>query len=191
MAQNKWEFKAHNYQIADTGDYDGYYEITNGDITLITKDDFDETERQLKLAVVILNRWGIKFRDLKSEQLEIDIHCMKDAQRWKDEEFTTLRARADKMEQALKEIAESDCDYENVNFRSLHSTECRSCRAKQLLESLAGDLLNPDLLNVMQDAEKTKEEDLRKVKEDLPAESVTYMPGKKIVYHEGLPKKDK
>lgn len=24
-----WELKGHSHQIADTGDYDGYYEITN------------------------------------------------------------------------------------------------------------------------------------------------------------------
>ena len=37
-----WKLKGHSHQIADTGDYDGYYEITNGKISLLTKDDDDE-----------------------------------------------------------------------------------------------------------------------------------------------------
>ncbi len=31
-----WELKGHSHQIADTGDYDGHYEITNGKISLLT-----------------------------------------------------------------------------------------------------------------------------------------------------------
>jgi hypothetical protein len=40
---NKWRLITHSYQIADTGDYDGYCEITNGDISLVTKSEiYDE-----------------------------------------------------------------------------------------------------------------------------------------------------
>lgn len=105
MEQNKWEFKAYSHAIADTGDYDGHYEITNGNITLITKDDYEETERQLKTAVAALNRWGINFYDQKVEDLSIDIYCMKDAQRWKDEEFAALQAKCERLTKALKDIA--------------------------------------------------------------------------------------
>jgi hypothetical protein len=40
----KQEFKVipHFHQIADTGDYDGCYEITNGIISIFTKDDSDD-----------------------------------------------------------------------------------------------------------------------------------------------------
>jgi hypothetical protein len=53
-----WELKGHSYQIADTGDYDGYYEITNGKISLLTKDDDDEA---LQPIVDALNDSGCNF----------------------------------------------------------------------------------------------------------------------------------
>ena len=53
-----WELKGHSHQIADTGDYDGYYEITNGKISLLTKDDDDEA---LQPIVDALNDSGCKF----------------------------------------------------------------------------------------------------------------------------------
>ena len=53
-----WELKGHSYQIADTGDYDGYYEITNGKISLLTKGDDDEA---LQPIVDALNDSGCKF----------------------------------------------------------------------------------------------------------------------------------
>jgi hypothetical protein len=53
-----WELKGYSHQIADTGDYDGHYEITNGIITLITKDDDDEA---LQPIVDALNNSGCKF----------------------------------------------------------------------------------------------------------------------------------
>ena len=53
-----WELKSHSYQIADTCDYDGYYEITNGKISLLTKDDDYEV---LQSIVDALNDSGCKF----------------------------------------------------------------------------------------------------------------------------------
>ena len=53
-----WKLKGHSHQIADTGDYDGYYEITNGKISLLTKDDDDEA---LQPIVDALNDSGCKF----------------------------------------------------------------------------------------------------------------------------------
>lgn len=47
----KWEVKVHNYPIADTGDYDGYFEITNGSISIATRDDINED-----LLWIICNR---------------------------------------------------------------------------------------------------------------------------------------
>jgi DNA repair exonuclease SbcCD ATPase subunit len=44
-----YEVKAHSHQIADTGDYDGCWEITNGKISIFTKDD-PEDERLQKIA---------------------------------------------------------------------------------------------------------------------------------------------
>lgn len=53
-----WELKGHSHQIADTGDYDGHYEITNGKISLLTKDDDDEA---LMPIIDALNNSGCKF----------------------------------------------------------------------------------------------------------------------------------
>lgn len=53
-----WKLIGHSYQIFDTGDYDGYYEITDGKISLLTKDEDDEV---LKSVVDVLNDLGCKF----------------------------------------------------------------------------------------------------------------------------------
>ena len=55
---NEWKLKGHSYQIADTGDYDGYYELTNGKISLLTKND---DVRVLQAIVDVLNYSGCKF----------------------------------------------------------------------------------------------------------------------------------
>jgi hypothetical protein len=74
--QPAWEFKAHSYQIADTGDYDGHYELTNGDITLLTKDDDDETERLLRMAAHFLNKVVINLSDAKVDDLSFQLHLL-------------------------------------------------------------------------------------------------------------------
>lgn len=51
----KFEVKSHSYQIADTGDYDGYWEITNGIDRIITREDGDEIEEYLKRIADYLN----------------------------------------------------------------------------------------------------------------------------------------
>lgn len=59
MKNNKWELVAHNHQIADTGDYDGCYEITDGKVSIFTKDDDDGLDDIVKA----LNDSGAKFYD--------------------------------------------------------------------------------------------------------------------------------
>ena len=53
-----WKLIPRSYQIADTGDYDGHYEITNGDISIITQDD---NEEELQTIVEALNNSGCNF----------------------------------------------------------------------------------------------------------------------------------
>jgi hypothetical protein len=53
-----WKLIGHSYAIADTGDYDGCYEITDGKISILTKDDDDEA---LQPIVNALNDSGCKF----------------------------------------------------------------------------------------------------------------------------------
>ena len=66
------ELKGHSHQIADTGDYDGYYEITNGKISLLTKDDDDEV---LQPIVEALNASGCKF--YQDDWLEFENQILK------------------------------------------------------------------------------------------------------------------
>lgn len=48
--------------------------------------------------------------------------------------YDELARKTQLMAEALEEIAESDCDYENINFKQRHSLECRACKAKELLQ---------------------------------------------------------
>ncbi len=68
----KWELKGHSYQIADTGDYDGHWEITDGKIQLFTKDDDDESLGEI---VKVLNHYDIDF--YVSDEVEFENHLLK------------------------------------------------------------------------------------------------------------------
>lgn len=57
----KWEYKNYSYQIADTGDYDGYWEVTNGKDSLITKEDYEDIEKDLQAVVNLLNNTYANF----------------------------------------------------------------------------------------------------------------------------------
>ena len=54
----EWKLVPHSYQIADTGDYDGHYEITNGKFSIFTHDDDEDS---LTPIVNALNNSGCKF----------------------------------------------------------------------------------------------------------------------------------
>lgn len=69
----QFEVKCHSYQIADTGDYDGYWEITNGEISLQTNDDGDDMDKILGTIATALNDSECKFHLDNSK--EIDLHC--------------------------------------------------------------------------------------------------------------------
>lgn len=58
QTSTSWKLIGHSYAIADTGDYDGHYEITNGTISLLTKDDDEES---LQPIVDALNDSGCEF----------------------------------------------------------------------------------------------------------------------------------
>jgi hypothetical protein len=57
----KWEYKSHSYQIGDTGDYDGYWEVSNGNDSLITKEDYEDIEKDLQAVVDLLNNTYANF----------------------------------------------------------------------------------------------------------------------------------
>ncbi len=80
----KWEIKAHSYQIADTGDYDGHFILKCGDIELITKDDHlgDEEGQALIKA---LNDVDCKWEDWKLSDKEFELHLkQQEVDRWKE-----------------------------------------------------------------------------------------------------------
>lgn len=122
---NKWEVKSHSNQIGYTGDYDGWHELTNGIISLGTKDDDEETVEVLNGLVGHLNAWDIDLFDHTADNLAIDMHCLEE--QWKSKydelkaenetlksklsqfhderiEYTTLKAKAQKMVDALENI---------------------------------------------------------------------------------------
>lgn len=68
--KQNWKLVPHSYQIADTGDYDGYYEITNGKMSIYTKDDDDEA---LEPVVKALNESGSEFYLDDSAEFEASI----------------------------------------------------------------------------------------------------------------------
>jgi hypothetical protein len=68
----KWEVKSHNYQIAATGDYDGYWEITNGRDSLITKDDYEDIDKDLQELVDLLNNTYPNFTVDRGNEAALD-----------------------------------------------------------------------------------------------------------------------
>lgn len=68
---NNWELKPHSYQIADTGDYDGHYEITNGKISLFIKD--YECDEPLQKVVDAMNESGCQFEMDDSAKWELEV----------------------------------------------------------------------------------------------------------------------
>lgn len=75
-----WELKGHSHQIADTGDYDGCYEITDGIVSIFTKEDDDEG---LTPIVEALNNSGCEFYlddsvEFENHLLKMEIETMKE-----------------------------------------------------------------------------------------------------------------
>lgn len=68
-----WKLVAHNQQIADTGDYDGCYEITDGRISIFSKDDDDEA---LQEVVEALNGSDCSF--YQDDWIEMENRMLKD-----------------------------------------------------------------------------------------------------------------
>ena len=81
MINKKWEFKAHSYQIADTGDYDGHYELTNGEISLITKDEpgveWIREYDPINMVVGLLNTIDVKWVDTSADATDYELSIVK------------------------------------------------------------------------------------------------------------------
>jgi hypothetical protein len=70
---SEWKLIGHSHQIADTGDYDGCYEITNGKVSLYTKDDDEDA---LNAVVKALNDSDCKFFLDDSDKFELYMEKM-------------------------------------------------------------------------------------------------------------------
>lgn len=68
-----WKLAGHSYQIADTGDYDGCYEITDGKISIFTNDDDDDALQQV---VDALNASDCDF--YQNDLLEMENRMLRD-----------------------------------------------------------------------------------------------------------------
>jgi hypothetical protein len=83
-----WEYKGHSYSIGDTGDYDGYWEITNGKDSLITKEDYDDIEKDLQAIVDLLNSTYANFTVDRGAEAALDAE-----NKWLQSELSTLMAQ--------------------------------------------------------------------------------------------------
>lgn len=79
----QWTLEGHSSQIADTGDYDGHYELTDGLTSLVTKDDICGEDAARLTA--LLNEIGAKWEDWNANNLEFELHLEKEnSGRWKE-----------------------------------------------------------------------------------------------------------
>lgn len=85
-----WRVITHSYPIADTGDYDGHYELTNGVISLLTKSeevgDLESLVKALNESDVIFYLDDSKDRELHSlrEQVRVMQFMIDKGLGWKD-----------------------------------------------------------------------------------------------------------
>jgi|ERR1035437_3680399 hypothetical protein len=86
----EWKLVPHFHQIADTGDYDGHYEITNGIVSIFTKDDGDDG---LEAIVKALNDSECEFK--LDDSKEFELHLEKKLVKEKNEEIDMLRKKLD------------------------------------------------------------------------------------------------
>jgi hypothetical protein len=102
IESKKWEYKEHFHAIGMTGDYDGHYEVTNGDISLCTSDDpedITETENTLQRVANALNESGCKFYCDTTTEHKLHIENMELTYKIDD-----LRDQAQRMADALNTI---------------------------------------------------------------------------------------
>lgn len=106
----------HSHQIADTGDYDGCYEITNGKVSIFTTDDDDEA---LEPIVKALNDSGAKFylddSDLVDNYiLRHDISELKETNKTLVEALERIKLIYDNVEDSAGVIARQAIDAINA-----------------------------------------------------------------------------
>ena len=91
MSKEKWSFKTHTSALADTGDYEGYVQFTNGkDILQTSGDELEEEQLQ-------------DFCDLLDCMPDLWSHKIDNA----EFELSQIRKKAEYFEKALKTIRDA------------------------------------------------------------------------------------
>jgi len=128
----EWKLIGHSHQIADTGDYDECYEITNGKVSIFTQDDDEDA---LQPIVKALNESGCKFYLDDSAQFELNLE---------KEETKKLRLKNESLKEKLQvapmwvETMECPkCHSKNIKWYLSSTKECKDCgevfRAEELI----------------------------------------------------------
>jgi hypothetical protein len=132
-----WKLVGESYQIADTGDYDGHYEITNGKITICTNHDDEEA---LQPIVDALNRAGCSFytkhpSEVEAYILRYEVDSLKT-------ERDQLRADLSRMEGENKSLNETNSVAETMYSSMLKANDALVNKVDQLQSELAEANLN-------------------------------------------------
>lgn len=120
METKKWKLIGHSHQIADTGDYDGHYEVTNGKISLLTKDDDDEA---IQPIVDALNDSGAifyqdDFFEFENRAIKQELEQLKERTTSQQQTIERLRERNNEFELLLRMILSDNYDFdENYEIR--------------------------------------------------------------------------
>lgn len=94
----------HSYQIADTGDYDGYYEISNGDFSIFTNDGEEEAVLEVVNA---LNNSGCKF--YLDDKDAVEVMILK-----QDKE--NLKNMLKELKESLRLLSLEDSEAEKIDY---------------------------------------------------------------------------
>lgn len=84
MSKQNWSFKTHTSALADTGDYEGYVQFTNGkDILQTSGDELEEEQMQqfCELLDLMPDLWSHKFdnAEFENSQLKKQVEHLKAA----------------------------------------------------------------------------------------------------------------
>jgi hypothetical protein len=103
---NEWKLIPHSYQIADTGDYDGHWELTNGAITLTTTDDHLGDEEG-DVLVKALNDVDCKWINVNEDAAEFEKRLLQQqVDVWKEVAGRLYEVVVDKWMKPIEEVAD-------------------------------------------------------------------------------------
>lgn len=99
---DKWLANSHFHGLGESGDSDGWYELTNGDISIGSK---DEAFEFFEKAARILNNAGIKLFESNVDGLQLENHLVHNEYNAMAKEHVALHKRSQALLEALESIA--------------------------------------------------------------------------------------